>query len=179
MLTRIGSQAPVGDVVDLLLDCHSRIRSFTELAVRLAAAAGSPPAEVAEAAGRVRRYFAEALPLHALDEEESILPRLAGRDPALDAALVVMHRQHAEHRDVLERVVSLCSELEARPERHAEHARDLARAAEELREHFDRHLGPEEATIFPAIRRLVPEEERRKMESELRARRRAGPQPSR
>ncbi len=179
MLTRIGPQQPAGDIVDLLLDCHARIRSFTELAVRLAAADSSPPAEIAEAAGRVRRYFAEALPLHALDEEESILPRLAGRDPELDQALVAMHRQHAEHREVLERVVSLCAELEARPERHGERAGDLARAAEALRVHFDRHLAPEEATIFPAIRRLVPAEERRKMESELRARRRSGAQPSR
>lgn len=171
MLTRLGSRPPAEDVVDLLLECHARIRSFTELALRLASARSLPPEEVAEAARSVRRYFQEALPLHALDEEESVLPRLAGRDPGLDGALADMRREHAEHGEVLGRVVALCAELEAEPARHAERTDELARAAEALRLHFDRHLAPEEATIFPAIRRLVPEEERRRILEELRARR--------
>ena len=171
MLTRLGSRPPPEDVVDLLLECHVRIRTFTELALRLASAERPPPGEVVEAARSVRRYFQEALPLHALDEEESVLPRLAGHDPDLDRALADMRREHAEHGEVLERVVGLCAELEADPARHPERAGELARTAEALRLHFDRHLAPEEATIFPAIRRLVPEEERRKILEELRARR--------
>jgi hemerythrin-like domain-containing protein len=179
MLTRLGSRPPVEDVVDLLLECHVRIRSFTELALRLASAERIPAGEVAEAARSVRRYFSEALPLHALDEEESVLPRLAGHDPDLDRALAAMRREHAEHGEVLSRVVALCAELEAEPGRLAERAGDLARAAAALREHFDRHLAPEEATIFPAIRRLVPEEERRRILEELRARRAPGDHSSR
>jgi iron-sulfur cluster repair protein YtfE (RIC family) len=170
MLTRIGATRAPDDVVDLLLECHARIRSFTALAARLA---GEAPAadEVRIAAAQVRRYFEEALPLHALDEEESILPRLAGRDAELDRALATMHDEHAAHGETIERVVRLCRELEAAPERHAELSPPLAAAADALRAHFVRHLEPEEETIFPAIRRLLGPEERAEIVRELRARR--------
>jgi iron-sulfur cluster repair protein YtfE (RIC family) len=171
MLTRIGATRPPEDIVDLLLECHARIRTFTELALRLGEAERPDDREVSNAAARVRRYFEEALPLHALDEEESILPRLTGRDPEVDRALAAMQREHAEHGAVLGRVVAVCAELEARPERHRERAGELREATRALRAYFERHLAPEEATIFPAIRRVVPEEERRRMVEELRARR--------
>ncbi|HET8539602.1 MAG TPA: hemerythrin domain-containing protein [Anaeromyxobacter sp.] len=171
MLSAIGSPRPAEGIVDLLLECHARIRSFSDLAVRLGEAAQPPRAEVADAAARIRRYFVEALPLHARDEEESVLPRLAGRDPAVDAALVAMHREHVEHGAVLDPVIALCADLAAAPERHAELAPALARAARALRAHFEAHLASEEATIFPAVARVVPEDERRRMADELRGRR--------
>ncbi len=167
----IGTPRPAEGIVDLLLECHARIRAFSELAIRLAEAPGTDPAEVADAAGRVRRYFDEALPLHARDEEESLLPRLAGRDPAVDAALVAMHREHEAHGELLDPVVALCGELAAAPERHAELAPALARSGRRLRAHFEAHLATEEATIFPAVLRHVPDEEQRRMVAELRARR--------
>ena len=46
--------------VELLLACHARIRSLTELAVRLAGRDPAPDAEVAEAARRVHRLRAPA-----------------------------------------------------------------------------------------------------------------------
>ncbi len=85
MLTKIGKPAAAGDAVGLLLECHERIRSFLALARRIAEVGPSAPGTVPEAAARVRRYFTEALPLHARDEEESILPRLRGLDPTVDA----------------------------------------------------------------------------------------------
>jgi len=173
MLRTIGSPRPAEGIADLLLECHARIRSFSDLAVRLGEAEAPAPAEVADAAARVRRYFEEALPLHARDEEESVLPRLAGRDPAVDAALVAMHRDHVGHAVVLDPVLALCAELVAAPERHAELAPALARAGHALRAHFEAHLASEEATIFPALARVVPEDERRRMVEELRARRAA------
>jgi iron-sulfur cluster repair protein YtfE (RIC family) len=174
MLT-IGSKRPAAsqDVVDLLLECHARIRSFCDLAVRLAEASRPSPAEIVDAAERVRRYFAEALPLHAQDEEESILPRLAGRDPDVDQALVDMHREHREHEPMLERLLALTGELARAPERHEALAPELGRVARALRGHFDLHLSGEERLVFPAIRALVPEAERRTMLEELRARRAA------
>lgn len=173
-MLQIGTPRPSEDVVDLLLECHARIRSFSELAVRLGEAASPSPAEVADAAARVHRYFAEALPLHARDEEESLLPRLAGRDPGVDAALVTMHADHVGHGAVLDPVLALCAELAAAPERHAELAPALARAARLLGAHFEAHLASEEATVFPAIARLLPDEERRRIVAELRARRAPG-----
>lgn len=171
MLTQIAGARPAEDLISLLLECHGRIRSFTDLAARLAEGGGAAPAEVAEAAERVRRYFTEALPLHARDEEESILPRLAGRDRQLDAALVAMHHEHAEHEPALERLVVLCAQLAAAPERHAELAPALASVAAALREMFDRHLAREESTVFPAVERYVDDEGRRQIVRELRARR--------
>ncbi len=174
MLNAIGSSHRPGEgIVELLLECHARIRSFSDLAVRIAEARGASPAEIADAAASVRRYFLEALPLHARDEEDSVLPRLAGRDPAVDAALVTMHRDHVGHGAVLDPVLAICADLAAAPERHAELAPALAEKARLLRAHFEAHLASEEATIFPLLA-SVPEEERRRMVEELRARR-AGP----
>jgi iron-sulfur cluster repair protein YtfE (RIC family) len=172
MLT-IGSRRPAApqDVVDLLLECHTRIRSFCDLAVRLGEAPSPAPEEVTDAATRVRRYLVEALPLHARDEEESILPRLAGRAPEIDRALVVMHAEHGAHGPLVDAVVALCGELADTPERHPALAPELARAARALREDFEEHLAAEERTIFPAIRSLVAPEERTRMLEELRARR--------
>ena len=44
MLTQLGKPAPAGDAVDLLLECHGRIRAFLALARRIG--------EVGAAAGR-------------------------------------------------------------------------------------------------------------------------------
>ncbi len=140
MLTRLGARPAEGDLVDLLLDCHQRIRTFTDLAARLAAAERPAAGEVRDAAARVHRYFSEALPLHARDEEESILPRLAGRDAEVDAALARMRAEHAEHGAPVGAVLGLCAALRDDPSRHAELAPALGVAAAELRRHFDHHL---------------------------------------
>src|SRR5512143_2894636 len=97
MLTNLGKPAAPADAVELLLECHQRIRSFLGLAGRLAEAREEGAEAVAEAAFRVHGYFTLALPLHARDEEDSIAPRLSGREPALDAELGTMVREHQEH----------------------------------------------------------------------------------
>ncbi|HEX9050939.1 MAG TPA: hemerythrin domain-containing protein [Anaeromyxobacter sp.] len=177
MLNAIGAPRPPAEgIVDLLLDCHARIRSFSDLAVRIGETRGAAPAEIAEAAASVRRYFVEALPLHARDEEESVLPRLAGRDPIVDAALVAMHRDHVGHAELVDPVVELCAALVAAPGRHAELAPALAEAARRMRAHFEAHLASEEGTIFPALGRIARDEQLR-MAEELRGRR--GDQSSR
>ena len=171
-MLQIGAQRPPQDLTDLLLECHERIRTFTALAARLARSPGLPSAEVADAAARVRRYFAEALPLHARDEEESLLPRLRGRDPEVDRELGEMRREHETHGPVLDPVVELCGALAAEPSRHAALAPALAAAADALALHFDAHLGREERVIFPAIARHLSAAERAQAIAELRARRR-------
>lgn len=173
MPVTLGKPRPAHDVVDLLLECHERIRAFTALAERLAHTAGLPPSEVADAAGQVRRYFDEALPLHARDEEESVLPRLRGRDPLLDRELLAMTAEHGDHGPILARVVDVCRALVDAPERHAELAPGLGQAARQLAMHFAAHLAREEEVVFPAVRALSPEE-RAAMVVELRARRAPG-----
>ncbi len=171
MLTRLGPPPPGGDVVDALLDCHQRIRDFTALALRLATAHGLPADEIRDAAARVHRYFAVALPLHARDEEESLLPRLEGLDANVDRELAEMMREHAEHGDPTDRVLTACAALQRDPARLPELAPSLAAAARELQRHFDEHLAREERVIFPAIRERLDAATQATIHAEMRERR--------
>lgn len=171
MLTRLGKPPAHGDAVDLLLECHDRIRSFLAMARRLAEARGATPEEIAGAAGRVHRYFTQALPLHAEDEERSILPRLRGRDPEVDRELATMAREHAEHEVPLGALVRACAALAEDPGRHAALAPDVGAAAAELERHFAAHLAREERVIFPALRRLLGPDADAAVVGEIRARR--------
>jgi iron-sulfur cluster repair protein YtfE (RIC family) len=173
MLTHIGTTRPADDLTALLLECHGRIRSFVALAGALASGEGSHPEDVADTAARVARYFGEALALHAEDEEASILPRLAGKDRDVDAALVTMHRDHARHGPAVDRVVALCTLLAAEPSRRAELAPALTAAVRALDGHFASHLASEEEIVFPAVRRYLSARAQGDVVRELRSRRAA------
>ena len=174
MLTGLGKPAAPADSVDLLLECHGRIRTFLALARRLGEARGAAPADVAEAALRVERYFTQALPLHAQDEEESVAPRLRGRDRRVDAELEAMVREHREHERPLGVLLGGCASLARDPGRHAELAAMVERAAAELERHFAAHLAREEEVIFPAMRRLLDRTGDAGIVKEIRLRRRRG-----
>jgi hypothetical protein len=61
MIVKLGARTTGEDVVDLLASCHERIRKFSAMACAIANGQGT---DRREAAGAVRRYFAEAYPLH-------------------------------------------------------------------------------------------------------------------
>jgi iron-sulfur cluster repair protein YtfE (RIC family) len=170
MLTRIGRPAIATDSVALVLECHDRIRGFLALAGRIAQAL---PGDVglAEAAARVHAYFTQALPLHARDEEDSILPRLRGRDRAVDEALEAMAREHAEHGPLVGALVDACGGLAREPGRHPELASVIGAAAAALEQHFEVHLGREEEVVVPAMRRYLDASVDREVVREIRARR--------
>lgn len=150
--------------VELLLDCHARIRSFTELARRLASEEPAALEEVAETARRVHRYHSVALPLHQEDEESSIAPRLQG----VDEAVAAMKQEHLGLHEVLARLLpmwdALANDPSLRPKLSPAMAQEMAR----IEVLWARHLTAEEVLVFPAIRR-VPEPER--ILEEMRARR--------
>src|SRR5690242_6505881 len=102
-----------GDVFDALLDCHARIRTFLGLARRLAGDDPATETETRDAAAAVERYFTVALPLHVLDEDESLLPRLRGRNADLDLAIALMHGEHLDHKGTIARLASLCGRVRA------------------------------------------------------------------
>lgn len=160
-----------GDTVDLLLECHARIRHFSALGVRLANAVAAPPSEVAETARQVRRYFEVALPLHVEDEEQSIAPRLVGINAALDDALAAMRDEHALAEPSLAQLVALCSRLGEAPSELGAVQAQLATTARNLTELFDAHLAAEEARIFPALRDHLDDAERTLITGEMRQRR--------
>jgi iron-sulfur cluster repair protein YtfE (RIC family) len=171
MLIKIGPTKEPSDAVDLMLECHDRIRSFVSLACRLASAAEASEDEVRETAARVSRYFSEALPLHVADEEQSIVPRLAGKNPEMDAVLQAMHGEHIGHEANLKVVVETCNALKASPAMLPQLRDALLDAASDLEAEFARHLKQEEEVIFPAIRSLLTPEQQLSILNELRGRR--------
>lgn len=163
-IVRIGERGHGdGDVVDSLLACHHRIRSFLALAARVGQG-GDPADQIAQACGQIARYFREALPLHVADEEESILPRLHGRDAGVDGALAAMQEQHSEHAAQLAELAAALAEPGSRAR--------IAAAAAALEAAFAPHLDLEEAVVFPAIRQLLSARELADIAAEIRARRR-------
>jgi iron-sulfur cluster repair protein YtfE (RIC family) len=171
MLHAIGRRPrPSGDLVDMLLECHARIRMFSDLAVAISERMLAPLAEVSDVCTRVERYFGDALPLHVRDEEESILPRLRGRSSAIDAMLDRMHEQHEIHDRLIERLLDASAAVRVAPGDPAVRAA-LHTVATPLRAVLEPHLVTEEELIFPAIRDLVSPEEQEAIISELKERR--------
>ncbi|MEP6861254.1 MAG: hemerythrin domain-containing protein [Deltaproteobacteria bacterium] len=169
MIVQLGKRSIDGDVDVLLSECHLRIRRFLALAVRITAQRTSA-LDVQEAGGQVRRYFAEAFPLHLADEDELLMPVLMGRESTLDRAIERMHRDHAEHEPHVAHLVELCAALERDPGGLAALVEDLAVTTKLLREVLEPHLLLEEREIFPAIR-LLSDDERGQIRAAMRARR--------
>lgn len=133
MIVPFGRREVSEDVVDLLFECHGRIRRFLAMAMALEDAGGQEPGQIVAA---VRRYFTEAFPLHVEDEEVDIAPHL----PADVAAKVrADHTCHA----------AAVAELLASP------PHELPAAARRLAAELEPHLAFEEALVFPAIRALA------------------------
>lgn len=160
------------DPIDLLLSCHTRIRHFTNIAVKLSRP-GAPAAEVRSAAQAVYRYYSQALPLHEADENESVYPRLqaalaaSGNDDPLTAANQAMVDQHST---INRTVASLLPKWQAAS---ADAAAAPATAAEagELEDAWRDHLGLEERLIFPALRDRLSLADRQGIRQEMQARR--------
>jgi iron-sulfur cluster repair protein YtfE (RIC family) len=173
MLIGRGPRTASFDLVDLLRECHQRIRQFSDLAVAIAARREAPIEQVVDACADVRRYFREALPLHVADEEESILPRLVGQDSQVDEALVTMHRQHSEHEPMLQQLLAACSIVQSSPGALEDLRAQILQLATEFRGAFESHLMLEESRIFPSLGSLLSPEVQNEIVQELRGRRNA------
>lgn len=176
MLTPLGKKArPVKepDAVDLLLECHDRIRRFTRLATWLAHADDAPSVAVKETAESVLRYFTEALPRHSADEDRSIAPRLSARRiPATVAAAVEsMTRQHGTLEETLTLLIPMWRALAADPSSISKHTAAMEPLVDRLRGLWDVHLHLEEAIVFPAIRANLTPNAMNEVLAEMRARR--------
>lgn len=161
MIVKLGARSTGNDVVDLLAACHERIRKFSAMACAVASGQGSQVPDLRAAAGAVRRYFAEAFPLHVADEEELI-------DPVVRLPPTI-HDDHVAHAPAIDRLVALCAGIEAGGPVPPE----LGPLAERLRTELDHHLSLEERDLFPAIRAL-PDDVRARIRDGMRARRQAG-----
>lgn len=159
------------DAIDLLVECHGRIRQFTNIASRLANAEGAFAEEIREAASRLIRYFTIALPLHSEDEEQSLLPRLIAAESGLREALEQMAAEHLPIHATIDEQVLAWRELVEAPSKLAELAPSLKEGAAALARLFDEHLAKEESVIFPAARRCLDAEAIAEIFGEMRARR--------
>jgi hypothetical protein len=92
----------------LLMECHGRIRQFCGGLTALAALGEAElrqPAAVNTAA-QCARYFREALPLHAQDEDESVLPWLK-EQAVLQPVLATMQQEHRQFEVLIPDVVAV------------------------------------------------------------------------
>ncbi len=165
------------DLLGLLLACHHRIRTFIALAGAIALQRAANDAELRDACHRCRRYFVEALPLHVLDEELSLLPRLQVLVPALEPALQQMHAEHVGHGPQVRELCDLLQAVTNSPEDATLRAQ-LAVVAANLQVEFVDHLQAEETAIFPWIASALSSEDQAAVIHELRARRQPGHQSS-
>lgn len=151
MLVQLGKRSVSEDVVDLLVECHGRIRRFLVMARQLALASDASSPEIAATAAQIRRYFAEAFPLHVADEECDIAPRLASM--ARDS-LVRMHADHRAQSLAVDELIVQCGVLEREPDQHAAVCARLHAVAVQLAADLESHMEYEERTLFPALRKL-------------------------
>lgn len=173
--TRTCSQEP--DVVDLLLECHERIRHFTRLAAWLADAHDAPALSVQETARDVHRYFTVALPLHSADEDLSIAPRLLKlRLPEeLEVATAAMTGQHETIEATLSALAPMWAAVAEDSSRLVRLAAAMEKSVDKLQSLWLTHLHLEETMVFPAVRgRLSPGDQARILQ-EMRDRRRPEP----
>ncbi|MEQ8273205.1 MAG: hemerythrin domain-containing protein [Deltaproteobacteria bacterium] len=167
----IGKKAAATDPVGRLRECHDKLRKFSATAVRLAESQDATPDDVREAASGVVKYFTQALPRHTADEDESLLPRLKGRDAAVDAELAEMEKEHRAHEGPVAELITLCRALADAPERLGDLRADLARVASTVDADLGVHLAREENVIFPAVERLLDDAARNDIAHEMSARR--------
>ena len=162
------------DLLGLLLACHQRIRTFIALAASIAQQTSASDAEVRDACQRCHRYFFEALPLHVLDEEMSLLPRLQQQTPALTLALQQMHAEHLQHGPQVQELCALLQAVANAPAQAPLRAQ-LAVVAANLQIEFAAHLQAEETEIFPWIAKVLSSEDQAAVMHELRSRRQPTP----
>lgn len=157
-------------LVDLLIECHQRIRKFSRLARDCGCEQDIPANDIVEACLACQRYFTQALPLHVEDEERSILPRLAVF-PEVAPALETMRSQHAAHQPSIEQLLG-CLEASGDDPANQRKRQQLHQVASNLVDEFEEHLCLEETLIFPAIDRSLSPDQQLAIIGELRARRR-------
>lgn len=160
MLIQLGARRESLDVLDLLLDCHAKIRRFIGIAKRLAVGDSNNLVDIADAAGAIARYFSEAFVLHVADETELLLPRLVGRDGHVDEALAMMQQDHVAHAGHVAALTALCTKLRDEPARLPELAPELRVVLSELDADLETHLRMEETLIFPMLDSVGAEDKR-------------------
>ncbi len=164
------------DPTGLLWDCHRRIEMFLESLAAVGKVMDQPPSEeTARALQAALLYFRQAAPKHTADEEESLFPRLRGREePEVRSALSTLDRLEKDH----EAVSPLHAEVERLGETYLETGslsvseREAFRTAvAKLQETYREHIRVEDSAVFPLAARLLSNGEKSAIAQEMAARR--------
>lgn len=155
MLQGIGKRR--GDRPETVLarmeSCHTRIRHFLGVAGELARG-DHPEAEVRDAAASISRYFSMGFVQHVRDEEDCLLPKLAQGE--LSAHVQGEHTR--DDADVAS-LVALSEALSYDPTSSSLKS-ELVALLSRLGPNMEAHLAYEEASMFPLLAKLTPEDER-------------------
>lgn len=169
----LATRAPMpDDVVEALLQSHAFSRSMLTLADRLTSAQAD--GSTSATAQRVATFFGHHLEVHFIDEEQSLVPRLAGRHRAVDESIEAMRLEHGTLRALVSRVTFLCQLVAKEPARLMDVRFELSAAVEELRACLLAHQAREESMLFPAVRRLLDWRDVEEMRGEMALRRAPG-----
>jgi hemerythrin-like domain-containing protein len=164
------------DPTGLLSDCHRRIEMFLETLAAAGKVMDAPPSvDTARALQSALVYFRQAAPKHTADEEQSLFPRLRGREePELRSALSTLDRLEKDH----EAVSPLLAEVERLAETYLEtgslSASDVQAfqtAVARLQETYREHIRVEDFTVFPLAARLLSDSDKSAIAQEMAARR--------
>lgn len=157
------------DPIGGMLECHDRIRRFLDGLARLVALEDLHDPRAPDAATACARYFREGLPLHGLDEDLSLAPRLRAFGNAdVDAALDCMAAEHA----MLDRGLPLVlADLDTLAAGAPVPRKELVARQEWLDALLRGHIELEERVVFPFAREALDDRQRTDIAAEMRARR--------
>lgn len=174
-ISRLAPHAPraPADPVGSFRACHDRIRMFTAGLHRIAELPDLSDPRVPSAAAQARRYFAEGLPLHALDEDLSLAPRLLRVAPECGPLLAELERDHRKIDACFATLLPMLGTLAE--EGRVPHATFRA-AVTIVSDLLLPHIAREEAEVFPLCAKLSTEDNLA-IAREL-VERRAGPFPN-
>lgn len=177
----IGSKSchDFSDPLAMMGDCHRKLeRYLVGLQAVISQAKGGPLSTEHQGALELAlRYFRDAAPFHAKDEEESLFPRMRKiQNPEVQAALSVLDALDAEHVEAEaghQTLETLGRKWLREGALSQEETRTLESVIKELGTLYTRHIGIEDREIFPLAGRVLSPEDLKAVGAEMSARRSA------
>lgn len=169
--------------IGLLGDCHRRMEWFLDQLIRVTEVVGGGPltSEARKALEQSLKYFRDAGPVHTLDEEESLFPRLrllaqGEGEPAQKAkhALTIVKRLQTDHEIADKRhtaIDEICERWLAESALPAAEVQQLQGELRDLRAFYASHLAAEDDELFPLSKEILTGEQLQAMGREMAARR--------
>ncbi|HEY3706963.1 MAG TPA: hemerythrin domain-containing protein [Terracidiphilus sp.] len=173
---QIGAKPDAGfdDPLGMLKDCHRRIENFLNvLCVVVSRARGRGLTEEETSAIQAAlHYFRVGGQRHSADEEQSLFPRMRAADAAARFEEIGgLEHDHRQADEMHRRVDALYSTWIASGLLSSKQHEELATAARNLGQLYERHIQFEEQVVFPRAAQLLKADALAAMGQEFKARR--------